>query len=71
MSKSAAIPKTLVEPARRALYEKALQARQKVNPDGGISVMVREAMDRLAAKDLGMSLSEFRAKVQTLQSRTG
>jgi len=67
--KTSAIPKTKVEAGRRELYDRALKARQKADPDARLSSYIREALDRAAAKDLGMSYSEFQAKVLTVRPR--
>ena len=68
-NKTSAIPKTKVESGRRELYNRALAARQKHEPDVRLSTWIREAVDRQAAKDLGLSLAEFRAKVRTVRVR--
>lgn len=65
--KTSAIPKTKVEAGRREMYDRALRARQKRDPDARLSTFIREAMDRLAAKELGLSLSDFQAKAATVR----
>ncbi len=65
MAKAAEIPKTKVEPGRRALYDRALAVLKRSSPDAKISGLIRDSLDRRCAQILQMSLSEFHAKVQT------
>ena len=62
MSKTSAIPKTVVEPSRRALYDKALQVLRQTDPDANISKLVRGAMDKRCASILGVSEREFKTQ---------
>ena len=61
MAKTSAIPKTLVEPARRRLYERALLKVQQ-HTELNISDFIRRAVDAEAAKALGMEPNEFRRR---------
>ena len=62
MSKTSAVPKTVVERGRRALYDLALTELQKDNPDANISGLIRDAMDRRCAHILGITAKELRSR---------
>jgi len=62
MSKTNAIPKTVVEVGRRRQYDLALAELKRDNPDANISGLIRDAMDRRCAHILGITAKELRSR---------